>query len=132
MNKHLGYKEFEIAALNSLRISNNIDNIDTLDSIVFNLIKFSDGQKITSNDVKIYLKEFNKKDDHIKNSQVNTINVDEKIFNQTLKEGREEFEKLYFKFHMQKKISVSELAGKSGVERTHLYRKLKSLGIKTK
>ena len=64
MNKHLGYKEFEIAALNSLRISNNIDNIDTLDSIVFNLIKFSDGQKITSNDVKIYLKEFNKKVQH--------------------------------------------------------------------
>jgi len=132
MNKHLGYKEFEIAALNSLRISNNIDSIDTLDSIVFNLIKFSDGQKISSNDVEIYLKEFNRKDNHIKNSHENSIYGDEKIFNQTLKESRESFEKLYFKFHMQKKISVSELASKSGVERTHLYRKLKSLGIKIK
>ena len=33
---------------------------------------------------------------------------------------------------MEKKISISELAKKSGVERTHLYRKLKTLGIKIK
>ena len=49
-----------------------------------------------------------------------------------IKEAREEFEKIYFNFHMQKKSSVSGLAKKSGVERTHLYRKLKSLGIKSK
>tara|TARA_B110000238_G_C16121617_1_gene437375 strand:+ start:295 stop:1539 length:1245 start_codon:yes stop_codon:yes gene_type:complete len=132
MNKHLGYKEFEIAALNSLRISNNIDNIDTLDDIVFNLIKVSEGQKISFNDVEGYLKKFNSKDTHNKDSQQNSIVDDEKMFNQTLKEARDEFEKLYFKFYMKKKLSVSELARKSGVERTHLYRKLKSLGIKIK
>ena len=132
MNRHLGYKEFEISALNSLRISNNIDNIDTLDNIVFNLIKFSDGQKISSNDVESYLKVFNAIDNDNKNSNESSFVDDNKIFNQTLKKGREEFEKLYFKFHMQEKLSVSELAKKSGVERTHLYRKLKLLGIKVK
>ena len=132
MNRYLGYKEFEISALNSLRISNNIDNIDTLDNIVFNLIKFSDGQKISSNDVESYLKVFNAIDNDNKNSNESSFVDDNKIFNQTLKKGREEFEKLYFKFHMQEKLSVSELAKKSGVERTHLYRKLKLLGIKVK
>ena len=132
MNKHIGYKEFEISALNSLRISKNIENIDVLDSIVFNLIKLSEGQKISSEDVESYLQGFNIKQGEKNNVQEIPSNFSETIFNKSLKEAREEFEKLYFNFHMQKKLSVSDLAKKSGVERTHLYRKLKSLGIKSK
>jgi DNA-binding NtrC family response regulator len=132
MNKHIGYKEFEISALNSLRISKNIENIDVLDSIVFNLIKLSEGQKISSEDVESYLQGFNIKQENKNNVQEISFNFSETIFNKSLKEAREEFEKLYFNFHMRKKLSVSDLAKKSGVERTHLYRKLKSLGIKSK
>ena len=33
---------------------------------------------------------------------------------------------------MKKNMSTTDLAKKSGVERTHLYRKLKALGIKSK
>ena len=132
MNKHIGYKEFEISALNSLRISKNIKNIDVLDSIVFNLIKLSEGQKISSEDVESYLQGFNIKQGNKNNGQEISFNFSETIFNKSLKEAREEFEKSYFNFHMQKKLSVSDLAKKSGVERTHLYRKLKSLGIKSK
>jgi two-component system nitrogen regulation response regulator NtrX len=132
MNKHIGYKEFEISALNSLRISKNIENIDVLDSIVFNLIKLSEGQKISSEDVESYLQGFNIKQGNKNNAQEIYSNFSETIFNKSLKEAREEFEKSYFNFHMQKKLSVSDLAKKSGVERTHLYRKLKSLGIKSK
>ena len=132
MNKHIGYKEFEISALNSLRISKNIKNIDVLDSIVFNLIKLSEGQKISSEDVESYLQGFNIKQGEKNNVQEIPSNFSETIFNKSLKEAREEFEKSYFNFHMQKKLSVSDLAKKSGVERTHLYRKLKSLGIKSK
>jgi len=132
MNKHIGYKEFEISALNSLRISKNIENIDVLDSIVFNLIKLSEGQKISSEDVESYLQGFNIKQGEKNNVQEIPSNFSETIFNKSLKEAREEFEKSYFNFHMQKKLSVSDLAKKSGVERTHLYRKLKSLGIKSK
>ena len=132
MNKHIGYKEFEISALNSLRISKNIENIDVLDSIVFNLIKLSEGQKISSEDVESYLQGFNIKQENKNNVQEISFNFSKTIFNKPLKEAREEFEKLYFNFYMQKKLSVSDLAKKSGVERTHLYRKLKSLGIKSK
>ena len=132
MNKHLGYKEFEIAALNSLRISNIIKNIDVLDNIIFNLIKVSEGQKITSECVESYLDGIKNKEDNKITKQQDSYNVSGDIFNKGLKEAREDFEKLYFNFHMQKNLSVSDLAKKSGVERTHLYRKLKSLGIKSK
>ena len=130
MNKHLGYKEFEVAALNSLRISNNIINIDILDSIIFNLIKTSEGQKISSEDVENYLQIFNIKDNNNQNLLEGDLFNGDKIFDKTLKEARENFEKQYFEFHMQNKLSVTELAKKSGLERTHLYRKLKSLGVK--
>ena len=132
MNKHLGYKEFEVAALNSLRISNNIINIDILDSVIFNLIKISEGQKISSEDVENYLQSFNIKDKNNQNLLEDNLFNGDKIFDMTLKEARGNFEKLYFQFHMQNKLSVTELAKKSGIERTHLYRKLKSLGIKGK
>ena len=132
MNKHLGYKEFEISALNSLRVCGIISNIDLLDDIVFNLIKVTEGQKISSEDVINYLQNLRSKENQKTYEKGSTSNINEDIFHKTLREARDDFEKLYFKFHMQKKLSVSELAKKSGVERTHLYRKLKSLGIKSR
>ena len=52
------------------------------------------------------------------------------LFNQPLRDARDNFEIMYFNFHLQNKISVADLAKKSGIERTHLYRKLKQLKIK--
>jgi len=132
MNKHLGYKEFEISALNALRISNNIENIDVLDNIVFNLIKVTEGQKISLENVKRFLQDLDNQKSHKIMKQEILFSPGEINFNKPLKDAREEFEKLYFAFHLQKKLSISDLAKKSGVERTHLYRKLKSLGIKGK
>jgi len=132
MNRHLGYKEFEISALNALRISNNIENIDELDNIIFNLIKVTEGQKISSEDVGNYLQGLGNENAVKINKKEVLFGSGEVIFNKSLKDAREEFEKLYFTFHLQKKISISDLSKKTGVERTHLYRKLKSLGVKSK
>jgi len=47
-----------------------------------------------------------------------------------LREARDEFEKAYFEFHLaQENGSMTRVAEKTGLERTHLYRKLKQLGI---
>jgi two-component system nitrogen regulation response regulator NtrX len=46
-----------------------------------------------------------------------------------LREAREAFERAYFEHHLARDTSISRLAEKSGLERTHLYRKLKALGI---
>lgn len=47
-----------------------------------------------------------------------------------LREARDEFEKAYFEFHLAKEAgSMTRVAEKTGLERTHLYRKLKQLGV---
>jgi DNA-binding NtrC family response regulator len=48
-----------------------------------------------------------------------------------LREAREMFEKLYFEHHLRLEGgSMTRLAEKTGLERTHLYRKLKDLGLR--
>ncbi len=47
-----------------------------------------------------------------------------------LREARDAFEKSYFEFHLAKEGgSMTRVADKTGLERTHLYRKLKQLGV---
>jgi DNA-binding NtrC family response regulator len=47
-----------------------------------------------------------------------------------LREARDAFEKSYFEFHLSKENgSMTRVAEKTGLERTHLYRKLKQLGV---
>ncbi|MCY7314678.1 MAG: response regulator [Rubrivivax sp.] len=47
-----------------------------------------------------------------------------------LREARDAFEKSYFEFHLTKEGgSMTRVAEKTGLERTHLYRKLKQLGV---
>lgn len=54
-----------------------------------------------------------------------TFNLDK-----PLREARDGFEKAYFEFHLaQEGGSMTRVAEQTGLERTHLYRKLKQLGI---
>ncbi len=47
-----------------------------------------------------------------------------------LREARDEFEKAYFEYHLGRENgSMTRVAEKTGLERTHLYRKLKQLGV---
>jgi len=47
-----------------------------------------------------------------------------------LREARDAFEKSYFEFHLARENgSMTRVADKTGLERTHLYRKLKQLGV---
>ncbi len=52
------------------------------------------------------------------------------VLDKPLRESRDEFEKAYFEYHLAKENgSMTRVAEKTGLERTHLYRKLKQLGI---
>lgn len=66
-----------------------------------------------------------------------TINADSALAQFTLpldlplREAREHFDALYFSYQMNKENgNVTRVAENIGIERTHLYRKLKQLGIK--
>ncbi len=52
------------------------------------------------------------------------------LLEKPLREARDEFEKAYFEFHLFREGgSMTRVAEKTGLERTHLYRKLKQLGV---
>jgi len=47
-----------------------------------------------------------------------------------LRDARDAFERAYFEYHLaQENGSMTRVAEKTGLERTHLYRKLKQLGV---
>ncbi len=52
------------------------------------------------------------------------------LFDTPLREAREAFERLYFEHHLRnERGNMTRVADRTGLERTHLYRKLKQLGI---
>jgi DNA-binding NtrC family response regulator len=52
------------------------------------------------------------------------------VLDKPLREARDEFEKAYFEYHLSRENgSMTRVADKTGLERTHLYRKLKQLGV---
>ncbi|MEX8497207.1 MAG: sigma-54-dependent Fis family transcriptional regulator [Leptothrix ochracea] len=52
------------------------------------------------------------------------------VLNKPLREARDAFEKAYFEFHLATENgSMTRVAERTGLERTHLYRKLKQLGV---
>ncbi|OZI28031.1 two-component system response regulator [Bordetella genomosp. 1] len=59
--------------------------------------------------------------------QLGSISLD-----QPLREARDEFERIYFEYHLvRENHSMTRVSERTGLERTHLYRKLKQLGIES-
>ncbi len=58
------------------------------------------------------------------------VNTSLLSFDLPLREARDMFERIYFEYHLaQEGGSMTRVAEKTGLERTHLYRKLKQLGV---
>ena len=53
------------------------------------------------------------------------------LFALPLKDARDAFERAYLEAILRECGSMSKAAERSGLERTHLYRKLKQLGVKS-
>ena len=126
------YREFETAALNALRNADWPGNLTQLDSVIHNLMRTSLGEKITSEDVNRVIEQFSPLQNVVEqeSSKTNGLPID---LNRPLREVRDEFERLYFEYHIQKTDkNMSRVAEAAELERTHLYRKLKQLGIKIK
>ena len=99
-----------------------------MDQFIVNLIQNTDTETITADDLNFSETSVASPNNFIADIKIENNN----LYSLVLKDAREEFERKYFEFHIKSKISVTELSKKSGVERTHLYRKLKQLNIKIK
>ncbi|MDD2933555.1 MAG: sigma-54 dependent transcriptional regulator [Methylotenera sp.] len=134
------YREFDIAALNALRNASWPGDLAQLDAVVRNLIQTSLGEKITLEDVKRVLHQFDDatqadpKVQSVEISSTTDTNAEGLThYNQPLREARDDFERRYFAYHIKNVTgNMSKLAEIAGLERTHLYRKLKQLDIKIK
>ncbi|MBT5165979.1 MAG: hypothetical protein HOM46_01855, partial [Nitrosomonadales bacterium] len=122
-NPNILFKVLDSSALNTLRNYPEIERIDQLDEIIISLIKKSTNELIKKEDVESLLSENN----NVKKNMNTDINF---LYEKPLKESRDLFEAMYLSFHLSQNKSITELSKKTGIERTHLYRKLKQLGIK--
>ncbi len=125
-NDNYNYRKCSIAAQNSFLHYKWPRNISELKDTIQELLVTGGNEEISVDDVKKVLSG--------KSTAANSpeSNIDE-LLQLPLREAREAFEKQYL-LHQLNKVngSVSKLADLVGMERTHLYRKLRSLGIGSK
>jgi len=127
------YREFETAALNMLRNADWPGNLTQLDSVIRNLMQTSLGEKISLDDVNRVMEQFAPLQTAVVEKASSKESVMPLDLNKPLREVRDDFERLYFEHHIKKADkNMSRVAEAVELERTHLYRKLKQLGIKTK
>jgi DNA-binding NtrC family response regulator len=117
-------RHFSSAALNALRMHRwGADGWGELQGAVKNLALTALEEEISVEDVAGLL--------HTTDGEIASTPL-EPLFSQPLREARDAFEKLYFEHVLrQEGGNMTRVSERSGVERTHLYRKLKQLGVST-
>ncbi len=120
------YRSFSIAAQNRLLHYNWPGNIRELRNLVQRLLILSTSDEISAEEIELAL-------DEKTSVQPSETSWYEKLYELPLREARESFERSYLLRRLkQVNGNVSKLSEKVGMERTHLYRKLRALGINTK
>ena len=117
----LTFRRFSVAAQNRLRNYPWPDNVRELKSLVRRLLLVGSSEDITLDEVEAEISAA---------APVNEPLVKQDLLALPLREAREQFERAY----LQQQLvlcdgKVGQLAKRVGMERTHLYRKLRSLGV---
>jgi DNA-binding NtrC family response regulator len=100
-------------------------NLDHLQSVVINLALHASHGELTPDHIKRLLGEAAATKEAI------APEITARFFELPLREAREAFERIYFEQLLGREQSnMSRVAEKAGLERTHLYRKLKQLNIR--
>jgi len=114
-----------VGALNVMRNLDWPGNLPVLQNVVKTLALTALANEITGEDVNRVAREFNLGPREQPTTEVG-VSLD-----LPLRDAREQFEKQYFLHHIRREEgNMSRVADRVGLERTHLYRKLKQLGIR--
>jgi len=121
----LAYRRFSVAAQNRLRHYDWPGNIRELKNLVQRLLILGSGDAIETDEVEATL---------TATAPQAAPPTDMGLpLDLPLREAREKFERAYLQHQLREcKYNISRLAEKVGMERTHLYRKLRALGIPTR
>jgi len=121
----LPYRKFSVAAQNRLRSYQWPGNVRELKNLVQRLLILGTDENINIDEI----------ESSLGNTEIkqNGTAIEGFDFDLPLRDARENFEKAYLEYQLKKANgSVSKVANAVGIERTHLYRKLKMLGIDLK
>jgi two-component system nitrogen regulation response regulator NtrX len=122
-NENLPLREFSSEIRQKFKLYSWPGNIRELRNLIQRIL-------ILGSHNHVELKEITPIINHHAYSRTNQLDMG---FNLPLREAREQFEKAYIEHQMQIfNGSVSRVSAQIGIERTHLYRKLRSLGIDPK
>ncbi len=122
----LPYRHITVSAQNRLRNHSWPGNISELKSIIQRLLILGNSDDIDSEDIDNAIQ----LSPEASQSMSNNANID---YGLPLREAREQFERLYLLHKLQETDgNVGKAAKLAGMERTHLYRKLRTLGIDAK
>ena len=125
-HENLPYRPFSVSAQNRLRNHSWPGNLRELRNLVQGLLILGGEGEVTVTDVEEALRQNPGKPSTAESQHP-------EIFNLPLREAREQFEREYLTFKLAEVGgSVGKLAEAVGMERTHLYRKLRSLGVDPK
>ena len=123
--ERLPYRRFTTGALNLLRNHTWPGNIRELKNLVQRLLILTRNEEISDADVAAAL--------GAQKAMVSMETIPTSLFDLPLRDARDQFEKAYLEHYLKRTGgNVSEVADAVGMERTHLYRKLKGLGIDLK
>lgn len=125
-SEHLPFRRFSTAAVNLIRNRDWPGNVRELRDVIQRLLLAARTEEIDLEETRAMLNSAN--ETHTSLFLQPTVG-----YEQPLRKAREQFEQGYFIHHLERTAgNITELAHRSGMERTHLYRKLKSLGIDPK
>jgi len=128
-NDKLPYRELTTAATNQLRQHNWPGNVRELVNTVQQLLIIGGETAISAHDIENILSHATDDGSTDHGSEV----IADNYLDGDLRSARDAFEKIYFEHHLKLLGgNVSALAKVSGLERTHLYRKFKTLDINPK
>ncbi|HDK38485.1 MAG TPA: sigma-54-dependent Fis family transcriptional regulator, partial [Thiolapillus brandeum] len=124
-HEKLPYRHFSVSAQNLLRNHDWHGNILELRNLVQRVLILGAGDEITQADVETAM-------GGMKGESVQA-GLPGISFDQPLRKAREDFERVYLEYQLDKHNgNVSQMAQEVGMERTHLYRKLRGVGIEIK
>jgi DNA-binding NtrC family response regulator len=123
-------RSFDTAALNALRNYDWPGNLLQLEQVVRSLAVTSLADQVTAQDVMRLVMQPDARAPGLQPAPSPATGI---RFDAPLREARDAFEKSYLEHHIALEGgNMSRVADKVGLERTHLYRKIKQLGIRTR